>query len=71
MERNHLCNFGGGYHEEQFCKMILNLDQWFMRRCVLKMFLIWSSGGPIVQRSIAICAILVEGIMKNNSVKLF
>ena len=29
---------------------------------------IWS---PFVQRSVIICAILVEGIMKNNSVKFF
>ena len=70
-ERNHLCNFGRGYQEEQFCEIILNLDQCFRRRYVLKIFLIWSSGGPYVQRSETICAILVEGIMRNNSVKLF
>ena len=40
-EQNHLCNFGRGYQEEQFCEIILNLDQWF-RRCCLKDFL---SGG--------------------------
>ena len=33
---NHLCNFGRGYQEEEFCE-ILNLDQWF--RCHLKDFL--------------------------------
>ena len=37
-ERNHLCNFDKGNHEEQFCEIILNLDQWF-RRCYLKEFL--------------------------------
>ena len=37
-EQSHLCNFGRGYHEEKFCKIILNLDQWF-RRCLLKDFL--------------------------------
>ena len=26
---NHLCNFGRGYQEEQFCEIILNLDLWF------------------------------------------
>ena len=61
-ERNHLSNFGRGYQEEQFCEIILNLDQ---------IFLIWSSGGPFVQRSGTICRILIEGIMRNNSVKLF
>ena len=34
-------------------------------------FLIWSSGGPFVQRSGTICAIFVKGIMRNNSEKLF
>ena len=38
-EWNHLCNFGRRNHEEQLCKIILNLGQWF-RRCCLKTFLI-------------------------------
>ena len=33
-----MCNFGRGYHEEQFCEIILNLDLCF-RRCHLKDFL--------------------------------
>ena len=37
-ERNHLCFYGRGYQEEQFCKIILNLGQWF-RRCRFKDFL--------------------------------
>ena len=28
VKRNHLCNFGRRHHEEQFCEIILNLDQW-------------------------------------------
>ena len=67
---NHLCNFCRWHHEEQFSEIILNLDQWFRRKSCLKIFLIWSSGSPFVQRSGTICAILVEGIMSNNSVKL-
>ena len=60
-EPNHLCNFGRRQHEEQlFCEIILNLDQWF-KRCCLKIF----------QRSGTICAILVQGMMRNNSMKLF
>ena len=35
----------------------------------MKIFLIWSSGGPFGQRSGTICAISVDGIMRNNSVK--
>ena len=37
VERNHLCNFGGGYQEEQFCEIILNLSQ--SLRCRLKDYL--------------------------------
>ena len=68
-EQNHLSKFGRGYHKEKFCEIILNLDQWFRRKCVLKIFLIWSSGDDFVQPSRTICAILVEGIIRNNSVK--
>ena len=39
-ERNHLCNVGRGYQEEQLCEIILNLGQWFRRRCLLKDFLL-------------------------------
>ena len=37
----------------------------------LKKNLIWSSGGPFVQWSETICAILVKGFIRNNLVKLF
>ena len=37
-DQNHLLNFGKEYHEEQFCEIIMNLGQWFMR-CCLKDFL--------------------------------
>ena len=68
---NHLCNIERRHHEEQPCEIILNLDQWFRRKCSLKVFLIWSSGSPFVQRSVTICAILVGGIKRNNSVIFF
>ena len=71
VEGGHLCNFGKGHYEEQFFEIILNLNQWLRRRCLLKIFHIWSSSVPFVQRSRTICAILVEGIKRNNSVKLF
>ena len=35
----NLCNLGRQYYEEQFCEVILNLDQWFKSRCCLKDFL--------------------------------
>ena len=56
VERNHLCNFYRGYHDEQFCEIILNLDHWFRRRCRLKLFLsralealVLSGAEPFVQ----------------------
>ena len=68
---NHLCNVGRKHHEEQLCEIILNLDQWFRRKCCLKIFLIWSFDSPFAQQSTTIGVILEEGIMRNNSVKLF
>ena len=70
VDLNHLCNFERS-HEERSCEIILNLDQWFRRKCRLKVFYTWSTGSHFVQRSITICAILREGIMMNNSVNLF
>ena len=51
----------------EFC---LKLDQWF-RRCRLKNSPIYSAGSHFVQQSRMVCVILVEGIMRNISVKLF
>ena len=71
MEWNHLCNLSRRHLEEQFCEIILNLNQCFRQRCHLKTFLIWSSGGSFVQQSVTICAIVVNGIMGNKFVNLF
>ena len=57
IEWNHLCNYGRRHREEQFCEMILYLNQ----QMSLKMFLIWSPGGPFVQQSGTIFAVLVKG----------
>ena len=70
VERNHLCNFGNRHHKEQFCELILSLDQRFRKRCRLETFLIKNSGSPLVQRSEIILTMLVKGIMGNISVKL-
>ena len=32
----HLRDFGKENNEKQFCELILNLSQWFSRRCRLK-----------------------------------
>ena len=63
---NNFSNFGRKHHEEQSYEIILNLDQCFKRKCRLKVFLILSSGSPFVQRRETICAVLVEGIMRNS-----
>ena len=41
-----------------------NFDQWFMRRCRSKI-------GHFVKQSETVCAILVEGIIRGISEKLF
>ena len=71
MEWNHLCTIGRRHHEEQACEINFNLNKWLRRKGHLKVFLIGISGSPFVQRSITICAVLVGGIQRNNSVKLF
>ena len=55
-EQNHLFNFSRGHYEEQFCEIILNLGQWFRRRCRLKDFLsralaalLFSGAKPVMQ----------------------
>ena len=70
-EQNHKCNFGRGHHdhEEQFCAIILNLNPQ-LRGCCFTIFITWSSGSSFILCSRNIPAILVEGIMRNNSIKL-
>ena len=41
-DKNFLCNFNRRHHEEQFCELTLNMNQWFRRKCRLRLFLIWS-----------------------------
>ena len=69
--RNHLCNFGREYQEEQFCEINLNLGPSVVQELSFEIFLIWSSGNPSVQWSRIIYAILKEGIMGNTHVKLY
>ena len=56
--------------EELFCEIILNLGQWFSRRCHLNN-LTWSSSSPPVWCSRTIYAVLKEGIMGIINVKLY
>ena len=50
-EQNHLCNFCRRHHKEEFCEIILNLDQWLRIGCHLNIFLVYSSGGPFAKWS--------------------
>ena len=52
-----------------FSEIVLNLDHCF--RCYFEVYLILNYGGPFVQWSKTICAILVKGIIRNNSVNYF
>ena len=63
--------FNGVESFVQFCEIILNLEQWFRKKCHYMYFLSGALISPCVQRSITICASLVEGIMRNNSVNFF
>ena len=62
--------FSRGHHEEHFCEIILNLDKRFRRRSHFKTFFIQSSGDYCIKPSKAICAIVVEAIIRYNSEKL-
>ena len=64
-ELNHLCIIGRRHHEEQFCEIILNLNQWF-RKMSFKVISYLALWWPLLQRSGTICAILVEGIMQEE-----
>ena len=66
VELNHLCNFEWGHHGEHSCEVIWNLDQWFRRRCRLKIFLIWNSGGPFVMWNGTICANFGRGYQEEQ-----
>ena len=33
------CAFGRGHYEKHFCEIILNVSQWFKRRCLQIIFL--------------------------------
>ena len=69
VEQNYLCNLGRRHHEEQFCEIILNLDQYVVQEMLFKDISYLELGGPFVQSSRTICAIFGEGIKRNNSVK--
>ena len=51
-QQNHLCNIGYGHYEEQFCEIMLNLDQMAFKD--ISYLELWR---PFVPRSKPICAI--------------
>ena len=68
---NLLCNFDRGLQNGQFCEIILNFEQVVQEEMSFLKIILWSPGGPFVQRSGTICASLVEGFIGNLHVKLF
>ena len=56
----------GRHYLVHFCEIILNLDE-----MSLKIFLICSSGDPFKKQKRTMCALLVEGITRNNFVDCF
>ena len=66
---NQLCIYGSGHHAEHFCETILNLDQWFKRKCCLRHISYLELPGPLFQFSGIICAIMVKCITRINSEK--
>ena len=75
MEQNHLCNVGRRYYEEQFCEIILNWEdqgpvvQVEMPFEDISYLELWRPFRSAERKHV--CQILVEGIKRNNSVKLF
>ena len=67
-EQNTLCTFGKWHHEAQFCEITFKFGPVIQEENLFKdisYLELWQ------QSRTMICAILVEGIMGINSVKLF
>ena len=50
MERENLCNFGRVHHEEQFCEIILNLDQCLGIDAIKRHFLSRALAAPLFSK---------------------
>ena len=68
-DQNHLSNFNRGSPKKLYREIILKSGHW--PTVTFKGFSIFSSGGPFVQQSRTILAVLIEGHPRNRSVKLF
>ena len=71
MEWNHLCNYSRGYYEEQFCEKKFKFRPVVKEEMPFKDISYLELWQPFFQLSKTICVILVSGVMRNNSVKLF
>ena len=68
-EQSHLCNFGKGHYEEQFCEFISNLGQWIRRRCPLKDFLSGALAALLFSGAKPFMQFCKKGIMENIHLK--
>ena len=71
VEQNHLCNFGKGHYEEQFCEFILNLGKWFRGGCRLNDFLSGALAALLFIGAKAFIQFSKESIMGNIHVKFY
>ena len=58
-------------NEEKFCEIILNLGQWFWRRCRLKIFLSGARAAVQFGGAETFVQFIKEGIMGNIHGKLY
>ena len=65
-EQNHFNQFDRVSLKEHVCEIILKSGHWSRRRCHLKLFSIFSSGGHSVQWSGTILAIFGRGSSKEH-----
>ena len=70
-ERNHLYDFGKGSYKEQLSEIILKFGPVVREGVIKTHFLSRALANPLFGGAKPFVAILVDGIMMNNSVKLF
>ena len=68
---NRLCSFGRGHYDEHFSEVILNSGEWFRRRSCWLTDISYLEHWQPLRWIKACCAIMLEGFMRNNSMKLF
>ena len=71
MEQTHLFNFKRKHYKATIVRNYFEFGSVVQEEMTIKEIFILNSYSPYNQRSLTICAILVEGITRKNYVKLF